>query len=83
MRVRFLGWEDPLEKSMATHSSMLAWRISRQKSLVGYRPQGRKEPDMTEATQHACTLLVYLLVLNCSKESSSWIEEFAIGELLS
>ena len=26
-RVRFLGWEDPLEKEMATHSSILAWRI--------------------------------------------------------
>ena len=25
--VRFLDWEDPLEKEMATHSSMLAWRI--------------------------------------------------------
>ena len=25
--VRFLGWEDPLEKEMATHSSILAWRI--------------------------------------------------------
>ena len=25
--VRFLGWEDPLEKDMATHSSILAWRI--------------------------------------------------------
>ena len=25
--VRFLGWEDPLEKEMATHSSTLAWRI--------------------------------------------------------
>ena len=25
--VRFLGWEDPLEKEMATHSSFLAWRI--------------------------------------------------------
>ena len=24
---RFLGWEDPLEKEMATHSSILAWRI--------------------------------------------------------
>ena len=23
----FLGWEDPLEKEMATHSSILAWRI--------------------------------------------------------
>ena len=25
--VQFLGWEDPLEKEMATHSSILAWRI--------------------------------------------------------
>ena len=25
--VQFLGWEDPLEKDMATHSSILAWRI--------------------------------------------------------
>ena len=27
MRVRSLDWEDPLEKEMATHSSILAWRI--------------------------------------------------------
>ena len=26
-QVRYLGWEDPLEKEMATHSSILAWRI--------------------------------------------------------
>ena len=26
-RVQFLGWEDPLEKEMATHSSILAWEI--------------------------------------------------------
>ena len=26
-RVRSLGWEDPLEKEMATHFSMLAWKI--------------------------------------------------------
>ena len=26
-RVRYLGWEDPLEKEMATHSSTLAWKI--------------------------------------------------------
>jgi len=26
-RVRSLGWEDPLEKEMATHSNVLAWRI--------------------------------------------------------
>ena len=28
IQVQFLGWEDPLEKGMATHSSILAWRIS-------------------------------------------------------
>ena len=28
-RVRSLGWEDPLEKNMATHSSILAWKIPR------------------------------------------------------
>ena len=27
MWVRFLGWEDPLDKEMATHSSILSWRI--------------------------------------------------------
>ena len=27
IRVRSLGWKDPLEKGMATHSSILAWRI--------------------------------------------------------
>ena len=27
MWVRFLGWEDPLEKEVATHSSILAWSI--------------------------------------------------------
>ena len=26
-RVQFLGWEDPLEKEMAAHSSILAWKI--------------------------------------------------------
>ena len=29
MRVQSLGWEEPLEKGMATHSSVLAWRIPR------------------------------------------------------
>ena len=35
--VRYLDQEDPLEKGMATHSSILAWRIP-QRSLVGYSP---------------------------------------------
>ena len=47
--VRSLGWEDPLEEGVATHSSILTWRIPHgQRSLVGYSPWGGKESDTTE-----------------------------------
>ena len=36
--VQSLGWEDPVEKEMATHSSILAWEIHEQRSLAGYSP---------------------------------------------
>ena len=42
-----LGWEDPLEKGMATYSSILAWRIP-QRRLAGCNPWDRKELDMTD-----------------------------------
>ena len=35
-QVQSLGWEDPLEKEMATHSSMLAWRIPWTEEPDGY-----------------------------------------------
>ena len=38
-----LGQEDPLEKEMATYSNILAWKIPRTESLMGYSPWGRKE----------------------------------------
>ena len=41
--VRSHGWKDPLEKGMAAHSSILAWRI-----LAGYSPWNHKELDRTE-----------------------------------
>ena len=46
--VQSLGWEDPLEKGMVTHSSILAWKIPGQGSLAGYSPWGRKELDSAE-----------------------------------
>jgi len=50
--VRSLGWEDPLEeKKKASHSSILAWRIPRQRNLTGYSPWGHKESDTTEQEQ--------------------------------
>ena len=39
--VQSLGWEDPLAKGTATHSSLLAWRIP-------WALWGRRESDMTE-----------------------------------
>ena len=36
---------------MATHSSILAWKIQGQRSLVGYSPLGCKESDLTEHTR--------------------------------
>ena len=42
--VQSLGWEDPLEKETATHSSILAWKIS----WTVYTPWDRKESDTTE-----------------------------------
>ena len=49
-QVRCLSWEDPLEKEMATHSSILAWRIPWTEDLAGYSPWGHKESDTTEVT---------------------------------
>ena len=43
------GWDDPLEKGMATHSSILAWRISWTKEPGELQSTDRKESDMTEA----------------------------------
>ena len=40
--VQSLGQEDPLEEEMATHSSILAWKILGQKSLVSCSPQGHR-----------------------------------------
>ena len=50
IRVRSLGQEDPLEKGMATHSSVLAWEIPWWDTVIlaGYSPWGNKESDATE-----------------------------------
>ena len=56
MWVRFLGWEDPLEREMETHSCTLAWVIPWTEEPSGLQSMGiEKESDMTE---HACTALL-------------------------
>ena len=50
MWVWCLGWEDPLEERMATHSSILAWRIPWTEEPGEL--QVTKSPDITEAIEH-------------------------------
>ena len=51
MCVQSLGQKDFLEEGMATHSSILAWKILWTEEPGRYNPWGRKELDMTEHTQ--------------------------------
>ena len=54
-QVQSLGWEDPLEEEMATHSSILPGKSRQQRSLGGYSPWGHKEPYVTERLNSAGT----------------------------
>ena len=48
MQIRFLGQEDPLEEGMATHSSILAWRIPWTEEPGGLKSLELLESDVTE-----------------------------------
>ena len=43
IQILSLGWEDALEKEMATHSSILAWKIPGTEELGGLQPQGSQK----------------------------------------
>ena len=64
---------------MATHSSILAWRIPRTEEPVGYSPYGLKEPDTTEATcphTHTCVekrVSIYNVLLSGVQQNDSVI----------
>ena len=50
MWVQSLGWEDPLEEGMATHTSIIAWKIPWTGEPGGLQSIGLQESDMTEVT---------------------------------
>ena len=68
MRFQSLGWEDPLEEGMATHSSILAWKISWTEEL-GRLQSIRKESDITErlSTHTYIVLIIYYSIVNYPK----------------
>ena len=49
IQVRCLGWKDPLKKGMATHSSILAWRIPWAEEPGRVHKEDHKESNMTES----------------------------------
>ena len=53
IRARSLGWEDPLEKEMATHSSILAWRISWSEEPGGLQYMGSQRVRCSWVTGHS------------------------------
>ena len=53
--VQFLGWEDPLEEGMATHSSVLAWRTSRTEKSGGLQSMGVTRIGHNWATTLPCS----------------------------
>ena len=60
-QVPSLGWEDPLEEDMATHSSILAWEIPWTEEAGRYSPWGHKDSDTTESLNtHTHTRLTYV-----------------------
>ena len=52
-----LGWEDPLEKEVAAHSRILAWRIPWTEEPGGLQPMGSQESDTAECTHTRLSLL--------------------------
>ena len=70
-----LGQEDPLEKEMTTHSSILVWRIPWTEEPGGLQSTGGKESDTAEATEHERTS-----VFRHSGESYFWWEREKRGK---
>ena len=69
---RFYPWKDPLEKGMATCSSVLAWRIPWIEEPADYSPWGRKELDTPEATWHTHTETVIMSLLIITNQFHIW-----------
>ena len=55
MQLQSLGWEDPLEKEMATHYSILAWEIPPIEELGGLQSMGSQRVRHDRANEHTRT----------------------------
>ena len=67
---QFLGPEDPLEKEVATHSCILAWRTPWTKETGGLQSMGSQELDMTEWLNWTCSSVSKESA--CNAETQVW-----------
>ena len=73
-RLRSLGWEDPLQKEMAIHSSNLAWKIPWMEEAVQYSPWGYKELDTTERLHFHFSWGMRIYILQKQKKKREALE---------
>ena len=73
IQVQPLGWEDPLEKKMATPSSVLAWKSHAQRSLTGYSPGGSRK-SQTRLRNWTNKNNKHSLILFCFFQSFSHVD---------
>ena len=75
-QIRSLGQQDPLEKEMATHSSILAWEIPGQRSLVGYSPWGHKSwTRLSDQTTTTTTFYIACWIFSASfNKLVTWVK---------
>ena len=67
-RIQSLGWEDPLEKEMATHCSILAWRIPGTEEPVGLPSMGSHRVGHDGSDLAAAAVLYYCTVQGTALE---------------
>ena len=69
-RVRSLGWEDPLEKEIATHSSIHAWKIPWTEEPLGLQSMGSQRVRQDQATSLSLSAVMTTTVCMCY----TWLE---------
>ena len=72
--VQALSWENPMEKEMAAHSSILPEEFHGQRRLVGYSPWGHIESDKSEWLTLSLHFLVAKTVKNPPAVQKTWVQ---------
>ena len=79
--VRPLGWENPLEESMATHSSILAWRIPTDRGAwrATIHWDAKRQTQLNNSIQHT-KFLPKAVVVSEPSRTCSWRSKASLGD---